>query len=123
MCRESSVKGSVVGVGVWLAASATLLAQPRAPVFRSGIESVYVTVTVQDRDGRFVGDLRPEEFEVLEDGRPQRLDLVAQAVEPGHDDALVLDLGLLLDTSESMMKELKLSQEAAVRFLDAVPRA
>jgi Ca-activated chloride channel homolog len=35
----------------------------------------------------------------------------------------VLDLGLLLDTSESMLKDLKLSHQAAARFLEAVPRA
>ena len=38
-------------------------------------------------------------------------------------EALALDLGLLLDTSSSMLKELKLSQEAASRFLEAIPRA
>jgi Ca-activated chloride channel family protein len=96
---------------------------PRGPVFPAGVETVHVTVSVQDKDGRFVPDLRPEEFVVLEDGRPQPLELVARSVEPGNDEALVLDLGLLLDTSESMLKELKLSQEAAVRFLEAVPRA
>jgi Ca-activated chloride channel homolog len=95
----------------------------RQPVFPSSVDTVHVTVTVQDREGRCVPDLRPDEFVVLEDGRPQPLALVARAVEPGNDEALVLDLGLLLDTSESMMKELKLSQEAAVRFLDAIPRA
>jgi Ca-activated chloride channel family protein len=96
---------------------------PRGPVFRAAVDTVHLTVTVQDRDGRFVPDLNADEFVVLEDGRPQTLQLVARAVEPGNDDALVLDLGLLLDTSESMMKELKLSQEAAVRFLEAIPRA
>jgi Ca-activated chloride channel family protein len=47
----------------------------------------------------------------------------ARAVQPEDHADLVLDLGLLLDTSTSMLKELKLSQEAAVRFLDAIPRA
>ncbi|HEY3120310.1 MAG TPA: VWA domain-containing protein [Vicinamibacteria bacterium] len=98
-------------------------AAPRGPVFRVGVETVHVTVTVQDKDGRCIADLRPDEFVVLEDGRPQPLELVARAVEPGNDEALVLDLGLLLDTSESMMKEMKLSQEAAVRFLENIPRA
>jgi Ca-activated chloride channel family protein len=97
--------------------------QPPAQVFPAAVDTVHVTVTVQDKDGRFVPDLRREDFVVFEDGRPQPLELVARAVEPGNDEALVLDLGLLLDTSESMMKELKLSQEAAVRFLDSVPRA
>jgi Ca-activated chloride channel family protein len=54
--------------------------------------------------------------------------LFARAVEPEdpsdkRSDALALDLGMLLDTSESMLKELKRSQQAAVRFLEAIPRA
>ena len=36
---------------------------------------------------------------------------------------LALNLGMLLDTSESMRNELRLSQESAIRFLDAIPRA
>jgi Ca-activated chloride channel family protein len=36
---------------------------------------------------------------------------------------LVLNLGMLFDTSESMRKDLRLSQESAIRFLDAIPRA
>ncbi|HXY38270.1 MAG TPA: VWA domain-containing protein [Vicinamibacteria bacterium] len=36
---------------------------------------------------------------------------------------LSLNLGMLFDTSESMRKEIKLSQESAIRFLDAIPRA
>ena len=52
----------------------------------------------------------------------------ARGIDEGQDtaearEALALDLGLLLDTSDSMLKELKLSQEAASRFLEAIPRA
>jgi Ca-activated chloride channel family protein len=41
----------------------------------------------------------------------------------GERDQLALNLGMLFDTSESMRKDLKLSQESAIRFLDAIPRA
>ena len=36
---------------------------------------------------------------------------------------LALDLGMLFDTSESMLEQLRLTQEAAVRFLESIPRA
>ncbi|MDT4953680.1 MAG: hypothetical protein QOJ02_1818 [Acidobacteriota bacterium] len=42
-------------------------------VVRVTTNLVQVDVTVTDRDGRQVTDLRPEEFEVFEDGRPQTL--------------------------------------------------
>ncbi len=93
------------------------------PVFRSGLEMVNLTLSVRDAQGTLVNDLSADDFRVTEDGRPQAVRLFARAVEPGEREALVLDLGLLIDTSESMKAELRLSQEAAVRFLEAVPRA
>jgi Ca-activated chloride channel family protein len=47
----------------------------------------------------------------------------APAAVPGEREELTLNLGMLFDTSESMRKDLKLSQESAIRFLDAIPRA
>ena len=94
-----------------------------APVFPTRLEEVHLTVVVRDNTGRLVPDLKPEDFLVLENGRPQKVQLFGRAVEPGQEDALSLDLGLLMDTSASMLQELKLSQEAAVRFLESIPRA
>lgn len=101
------------------------LAQPAPdrPVFPADLSAVNVTVAVRDDRGRLVSDLSREDFVVREDGRRQEVQLFARAFEPGQDETLALDLGLLLDTSESMLEELRLSQEAAVRFLDAIPRA
>jgi hypothetical protein len=42
-------------------------------VVRVTTNLVQIDVTVTDRDGRQVRDLRPEEFEVFEDGRQQTL--------------------------------------------------
>jgi Ca-activated chloride channel family protein len=77
-----------------------------------------------------VTDLSADDFEVTEDGRPQKVLLFARGIDGSTEgdaaaarEALSLDLGLLLDTSESMLAELKLSQEAATRFLQAIPRA
>jgi len=96
---------------------------PPAPVFAADLDMVNVTVTIRDAAGNLVGGLGPEDFVVLEDGRPQAIQLFGRAVDPGHNETLALDLGLLMDTSQSMLQELKLSQEAATRFLQAIPRA
>lgn len=93
------------------------------PVFSAVLDEVHVTVTVQDDEGRLVTGLRAEDFVVLENGRPQKVELFGRAVEEGQEEAMALDLGLLMDTSESMLKELKLSQQAATRFLESIPRA
>jgi VWFA-related protein len=96
---------------------------PRTPSFASQLDMVNVTVTVRDAQGKLVTDLQPEDFIVKEDGRPQAVEVFARAHEPGQDEVLTLDLGMLLDTSTSMLEQLKLSQEAATRFLESVPRA
>jgi Ca-activated chloride channel family protein len=108
-----------------LALTAAAAPRPRAddPVFPTALEEIHLTVTVQDEEGRLVTGLRPEDFVVLEEGRPQKVELFGRGVEKGQEEAMALDLGLLMDTSQSMLKELKLSQEAAVRFLDSIPRA
>jgi VWFA-related protein len=43
------------------------------PVYRSGIEMVTTDVIPRDRAGQFVADLKPSEFEVLEDGVKQEV--------------------------------------------------
>jgi VWFA-related protein len=45
------------------------------PIFRTGVNLVRVDVIVADDDGTPVTDLRKEEFEIVEDGRPQTIDL------------------------------------------------
>jgi VWFA-related protein len=44
------------------------------PVFRTGINFVRVDVIVSDRAGNAVGDLKPEDFEVVEQGKPQAIE-------------------------------------------------
>src|SRR5687768_2821515 len=90
----------------------------KPPVFTSQSDVVNLTVTVLDKAGNLVTDLEAQDFQIYEDGRPQKIELFGRSqdgglpLDPRTNQALVLDLGLLLDTSESMLKELKLSQEA-----------
>src|SRR6195952_1314488 len=44
------------------------------PVFRAGINFVRVDVIVTDKNGNPVGDLKPEDFEVSEQGKPQAVE-------------------------------------------------
>ena len=45
---------------------------PDQPVFRTGINTVRVDVIVTDRQGNPVTDLKLEDFEIQEDGKPQK---------------------------------------------------
>jgi Ca-activated chloride channel family protein len=95
----------------------------KPPVFSVGLDVVEVTVTARDVGGGLVGDLRADDFVLREDGREQEILVFAPAARPEEREELSLNLGMLFDTSESMRKDLRLSQESAIRFLDAIPRA
>ena len=97
--RLRACVGLVAGVGALIAASGRPagVAQQTSPreIFRSGVELVQVTATVRDLDGRLVGDLDREDFEVFEDGRPQLITQFQKGRVP-------ISLGIVLDKSESM---------------------
>lgn len=108
-------------------------------VFRSGIDLVRFGATVIDRQGNFVANLGPDDFELLERGKKQRIAHVLRgdgtAFVRGEDGRFVevrggqatsdvpLHLGLLFDTSGSMTEDLSMSRSAAVKFLNALPDA
>ena len=50
-----------------------LPAQDTDYTFRSKTEIVLVNVTVRDKNGNFVRDLKPEDFSLLEDNKPQKV--------------------------------------------------
>jgi Ca-activated chloride channel family protein len=106
-----------------LAGAAPATASQATPVFDVGLDVVYVTATVRDKDGRLVTDLKAGDFVIEEDGRPQTLQVFAPAASPEEREELALNLGMLFDTSESMVRHLRLSRHSAVRFLESIPRA
>jgi Ca-activated chloride channel family protein len=99
----------------------TTVATAQQQVFRSGTELVGFGVTVTDRRGNFVTDLKPDEVEVLEDGVPQHLQLFVRGDE--SESAPDLHIGLLFDTSGSMGDDISLARSAAIRFLNTLPDA
>jgi Ca-activated chloride channel homolog len=88
--------------------------------FRTVLDFVQVPVLVLARDGQPVHGLVADDFEVLENGRPQALTFCTEGA-PGP--AVPLHLGLMLDRSESMELELKASSDAAVKFVDTLGEA
>ena len=48
---------------------------PPQPTFRAGVNVIRVDVIVNDDKGNPVTDLTREDFEIVEDGRPQAIDL------------------------------------------------
>jgi Ca-activated chloride channel family protein len=89
--------------------------------FRAETELVNLGVTVTDRRGNFLTDLTTDDFEILEDDRPQTITYFAKG-DVGTE-APELHVGLLFDTSGSMGEDINLARSAAIRFLNRLSDA
>jgi Ca-activated chloride channel family protein len=80
------------------------------------VNLVSVLANVLDRNNRPAPDLLREQFEILEEGRPQRIEVFeAETQQP-------LDLALMIDSSMSEAAKLPFEIEAAGRFIRRVVR-
>lgn len=100
----------------------TVALHAQQAVFTSRIDLVHVGVTVLDRDGNLVTDLTRDDFEVLEDGRPQQVRYFSVGLASDAED-IPLHLGLLLDMSSSMERNDRFQKTAAIRFLNTLTYA
>jgi len=84
-------------------------------VQRTAVTLVQVPCTVRTAQGKYLLDLRREEFALLESGRLQELALFTAERKPAH-------IALLFDSSASMLQDdrLTIAQEAATGFIDAL---
>lgn len=78
-------------------------------VVRIDTNLVTVPVSVLDRDGRFISDLRSEQFKVFENGVEQKIAYFESTEKP-------FTVALLLDTSGSTFFHLWEIKEAAINF-------
>ena len=102
-------------IAVAIAYSTTVRTQERPAgqgfTFRSAAELINVTVTVTDEHGRFVSNLRAQDFEVFENGEKQTISQFEAERVP-------VSLGIALDTSGSMVGDKIAAAQAALnRFL------
>jgi len=80
------------------------------PTFRSGSRVVPSYVTVVDANNRLVTDLGRDDFEVLDNGRPQEITIFDNEVRP-------FSVVVMLDTSVSMTDRLNDLNAGAEQFL------
>ena len=90
-------------------------------VFRAETDLVSFGVTVTDKRGSFLTDLAGDDFEVVEDGKPQALKYFIRGQQT--DAAAELHLGIMFDTSGSMAADIATARTAAIKFLNALPEA
>jgi VWFA-related protein len=78
------------------------------------VDVVDVFFVVKDKKGRFIADLRKEDFELAEDGEPQEIRYFSAFSEQP------LELALMIDTSGSMASMVQQEQRLAIAFLRRV---
>jgi Ca-activated chloride channel family protein len=83
---------------------------------RVDVSLVSVLASILDRSNRPVADLTRENFEILEEGRPQRIEVFETETQQP------LDLALMVDSSMSEASKLPFEAEAATRFIQRVVR-
>src|SRR5262245_6374132 len=107
--------------GAFVAVLAMLVypAKGQIPVFRTTVDLVNMGITVLDKKGQLISDLKADDFEILEDGRPQAIRYFA-AGEKSDQPGAEMHLGLVLDVSESMGDELQFTRTAAIKFLNTL---
>lgn len=81
-------------------------AAPQQPTFRGTSDAVRVFVTVTDKDGRLIPNLKQEDFEIRDEGKPQPITLFDNSPQP-------VRLIVLLDVSGSMEGNLPLLRAAS----------
>ena len=99
----------LAGLTVALALAGSGVAGQR-PTFRAPTVIVPVFVTVTDAEQRLVTDLEREDFEILDNNKPQPLVVFQNEPQP-------ISVVVMLDTSGSMELNLPLVRAAAVQFL------
>jgi VWFA-related protein len=87
------------------------------PRIRVGINEVNVVFTVTDKHGKRITDLKQADFHFIDDNKP------AAEIRSFHAETnLPLQVGLLIDASNSVRDRFKFEQESAIEFLNQTVR-
>ena len=78
---------------------------------RKTVREVYLVFTVTDQHGHYIKGLKKNDFKILDDGRPPEILSFSSETD------LPLQVGLLIDASQSVTSRFKFEQEGAIEFL------
>jgi Ca-activated chloride channel homolog len=83
---------------------------------RLNVTRVSLLFTVQDKKGRFITDLTKDEFQIVENKKPQTI------AEFAAESDLPLRIAILMDTGNTVRERFQFQQDAAGSFLETVLR-
>jgi VWFA-related protein len=87
------------------------------PTIKRFVNEVNVVFTVTDKHGRYIKDLKQNDFKVLDDSKP-----ASQIRSFRAETDLPLQVGLLVDASNSVRDRFRFEQEAAIEFMNQIIR-
>ena len=118
MKRPSHLWAALVAVLISITAPSGVAQQKRQepPPIRVEVNLVNIITSVLDASGRPLSELPKDAFEILEEGRAQKIQVFESETQQP------LDLALMIDTSLSTLKEMRFEQEAAAHFIRQVVR-
>jgi Ca-activated chloride channel family protein len=89
--------------------------------FRTGVDLVHFSVIVTDKQGTPITGLKADDFELVEDGKPQTITYFLEGFPESGDlgRVLPLHLGLALDTSGSMESDINDVRTGMIKFVNA----
>lgn len=96
----------------WASLASAHQTQETSPKIKVDVALVQLTATVVSRDGRTVPGLKKEDFAIYEDGVRQDIAFFENAVD------LPVSVGIVFDTSGSMMDKIKEVQDAMLHFIE-----
>jgi Ca-activated chloride channel family protein len=100
---------------ILLNAAVFVSAQDESPI-RVDVRLVRILATVKDSSGALVGSLNRDDFEVRDNGVPQRIAVFERQTEQP------LSVAILIDASGSTAKDLKYETDSVMRFVRALLR-
>ncbi len=87
----------------------------QVPTIRTRTNEVNVVFTVTDKHGRRITDLKQNDFRIVDDNKPP------DEIRSFHAETnLPLQVGLLIDASNSVRDRFKFEQESAIEFLNQI---
>lgn len=105
-----------VALSILIISAAACVWAQQASTISTKVNVVSVLAAVHDQDSRLVTNLNPDDFVLLEGGKPQKIDYFSKGAD------LALTVGLLVDTSRSQTGVLEQERRASYTFLDQVLR-
>jgi Ca-activated chloride channel family protein len=83
----------------------------------TAVSEVHLVFTVTDKQGRYIRDLKQKDFTIFDDRKPPK-----EILGFHSETELPLQVGILIDTSQSVHERFQFEQDAAIEFLNQTIR-